>query len=214
MAQRVTVGRPCALVLQGESAVPDTASVKGSPVPAWRYGLIPLVGLLYPGAWLLRGDDTSLALVAAVASVLACGVGTLLVMQLRDRWTHEAHLQNAIAWSVTIGGALLPTFLVTGWLPSRRRSRSPDLHVETWAGRLTIGAAIGFALFLMFWYLLSPRRGGGWIQRRFAKQWGHGLCPGCGMAVFYGPEHPCGFCGSNLSDLSAPKQTSLEDRAR
>ena len=186
--------------------MPDTAFVKGSPVPAWRYGLLPLVGLMYPGAWLVGGDDNSLAFVAAVASVLACGVGTLLVMQLRDRWTHEAHLQNAIAWSVTIGGALLPTFFVTGWLPSRRPSRRPDLYVETWAGRLTIGAAVGLALFLMFWYLLSPRRGGGWIQRSFAKQWGHGLCPGCGMAIFYGPDHPCGFCGTDPSASSSARR--------
>lgn len=186
-------------VLQGQTAVSDTDGVRGSPVPAWRYVLLPLVGLLYPGAWLLRGDDASLAAAAAVASVVACGIGTLLVVQLRDRWTHEAHLQNAIAWSVTIGGALIPTFVITGWLPSRQPSLRPDLYVETWAGKLTMGAAIGFALFVMFWFLLSPRRGGGWIQRSFAKQWGHGLCAGCGMAIFYGPDHPCGFCGTDPS---------------
>lgn len=176
--------------------------MRRSPAATWRYALLPLLALGYPVWWLSRDGDLTQAMVAAGAGLLASGAGTLLVVKLRDRWTHEAHLQTSIAWTTVVGGALVPTFLVTGRLPSRRPYRRPDLDVQTWTGRLVIAVGMVSALFLLFWVITSPRRGGGWLQQRLATNWGNGLCDRCGMAIYYGRDRPCAYCGAVANPAS------------
>ncbi len=176
--------------------VAGTALVKDKPAKPWRYALLPLMALVYPSWWLFRGGGTDLGLAAAAAGVGICGVGTLIAWRLRDRWIHEVHVQLAIACTTVVAGVMMPTFLITGWLPSRRPYRRPDLHVETWADRLPQALAITSALFALFWFSTSPRRGGGWLQKLLAKQRGYRMCRRCGMAIYYEPDHPCFFCGA------------------
>lgn len=153
------------------------------------------MALFLPAVWLADGGSTVAGTGAAVTGLAVSSVGAYLVWAVRDRWTNEVHLQSAIGWALAVIGALVPTILFTGWLPSRRPLSRPDLKIETLAGRVTIGLAITVVLLAMFLYMTSPRRAGGWLQRSLARRWGHGLCQACGMAIYYGPDHPCSYCG-------------------
>src|SRR3546814_2050256 len=109
----------------------------------------------------------------------------------------------------TAVGALVPIILFTGWLPSRRTSSR--VLIETVAGRAAVGLAVTVVLMAMFLYTTSPRRAGGWLQRWMARRWGHGVCRGCGMAIYHGPEHPCSYCGevTELTDGEATGKSPL-----
>lgn len=198
--------------LNAEKPKPDTGDVSTAPVRSWRYGLVPLVALLLPALWLVDGGSATEGTGAAVTGLAVSSVGAYLVWAVRDRSTNEVHLQTAIGWALAVIGGLVPTILFTGWLPSRRPLSRPDLKIETVAGRATIGLAVTVVLFAMFAYITSPRRAGGWLQKWMARRWGHGLCRACGMAIYYGPDHPCSYCGEGPEGASGTATTELPPR--
>lgn len=162
---------------------------------SWRYALLPAVALLYPGAWLVHSGEATSAAAAALLGAVISGIGARLVSRLHGRPTREVPGRTAAGWTTVVAGALVPTFVLTGWMPSRKPHRRPDLEVDAWSSRAALAAAIVLGLYLMFRFIVSSRRGGGWLQRRLAAQWGHGLCRSCGMALYYEPPYACHHCG-------------------
>lgn len=198
--------------LNAEDLEPDTGDVSTAPVRSWRYGVVPLAALVLPALWLVDGGSAAAGTGAAVTGLAVSSLGASLVWVVRDRWTYEVHLQSAIGWALAMTGALVPTILFTGWVPSRRPLSRPDLKIETLAGRVTVGLAITVVLFAMFAYMTSPRRAGGLLHRSMARRWGHGLCQACGMAIYYGPDHPCSYCGESPAPASGTAATELPPR--
>lgn len=183
----------------------DTGCVQ-SPLPTWRYALLPAVALLYPMAWLVHSGERVSAAASAIVGVSVTGLGAWVVSRVHGRPTREVARTTANGWTVVIAGAIAPTFVLTGWMPSRRPYRRPDLEVGAWSGRLALGALIVLGLYLMFRFIVSPRRSEGWLQRWLARQWGHGLCPACGMAIYYAPPSPCHYCGWTAEDETVPSR--------
>ncbi len=167
----------------------------GSRLDRRRVGLLPLLALLYPAWWLVRGGDLRLGVVSAGISLAVAGLGAGVLPAVVGRPVHQVHRRAATAWTLVVAGALVPTILVTGWLPSRRPAVRPDMQLDTLASRMVMALFVVLVLGLLLGAATSPRRGGGWVQRQLARSWGHGSCPSCGMASWR-LEVACSWCGA------------------